>query len=454
MSSTMQAIIRARFAILALLVVATACASATDRLNDGITLQSQGRYVEAVYRYAEAVEKDRELVEAQDRLMAAGDSAFMALMFDAEDLERRGEQLSAANLYVRMDQMQARVRQVGMRLNAPSDYGDARRGIFDRALQWQMDRATEATHAGRWEDARGYFAGARANEFLPSRDQVENTYDAETEMLLSWARLELEDERPRAAFDIAQQALDVRPSPDRQTVLDVRDLQDHALEVGTIVVAVVPVTAEPDVRDWLGGEFEVELDSDLALDHWGQPPLFVEMADPLILRSELRGLLRGQALASPMLVGRALDLIGADLGVMIRLTEIEVVEEDVQRVEYEAVVPRNVRQGARRTTVMDTVPYTTLEGVLAYDVQTEILLVDPSGREVNRFTASAFQDGPFSRGEFDGDPGLLDLNGSREHFFDPTVIADQMARIEGALLQELAVAIAAGTYDQIISGIR
>lgn len=439
--------------LLLTLVAVSACASATDRLNDGIELQAQGRYVQAVYRYAESVEKDRELIEAQDRLMAAADSAMMTLMYDADQLEGRGDPVQAAGLYVTLDQMQARVRQVGMRVNAPADYATARRRVFDNAIQSHMTRGYEAKEAGRWDEAQQHFAQARAN-FLPSRDQVESSYEAETDVLLTWAEIELEDDHPRAAFEIAEQALRVRQSPARKTVLAVRDLQDEALEAGTVVVAVVPVMADPAVRDWLGGEFEVQLDSDLGLDHWTRPPAFVEMADPLILRNELRGLLRGQALASPMLVGRALDLIGADLGIMIHLTEVDVVEEDVTRTEYEAVVPRNVRQGARRTTVMDTVPYHTVRGTLRYYVEADILLVDPSGREVNRFSASSEEAGPFQRGEFDGDPADLDLDGGMEAYFDPAVIGDQMASIERALREQLAVAIAAGTYEQVVLGIR
>jgi hypothetical protein len=103
---------------------------------------------------------------------------------------------------------------------------------------------------------------------------------------------------------------------------------------------------------------------------------------------------------------------------------------------------------------MDTVPYYTLDGMLTYHVESDIILVDPSGREVNRFTASSTQSGPFTRGEFDGDPGQLDLPTNLEVFFDPTVIADQMRIIEGDVLEELAVAIAVGTYDQVLAGIR
>jgi tetratricopeptide (TPR) repeat protein len=448
-----MASVRSRLATLLMLASLSACTSATDRLNQGIELQSQGRYFEAVYRYADAVESDRELVEAQDRLLAAGDTAVMFAMDDADELERRGDPVQAAGLYRQIDQMTARVREVGLRLDLPPDYATIRRAIFDNAINWQMVQGDEASNDGRWEVARSHYLGARG-DFLPSRDQVEESYAAEIRVLLEWSAVELQDRRPRMAYDLAQEALEVRPSPARETVLAARDLQEQALDLGTIVLAVVPVMADPGVREWLGGEFEVQLDSDLSLDHWNRPPLFVEIADPLVLRTELRGLLRGQATQSPLLVGRALDLIGADLAVMIRLTGIEVVEEDVDREEHEAVVTRAVRQGARRSEMSDTVTYTTLRGALSYYLEADILLVDPAGREANRFTASSRQSGPFERGEFDGDPSLLGLDGARGRFFDPAVISGQMASIEAALLEDLAVAIAAGTFDQVLAAIQ
>lgn len=444
---------RSRLAMLLPLALLTACTSATDRLNEGIELQSQGRYFQAAYRYADAVDRDRELVEAQDRLLAVGDSAVMVGMDEADDLERRGDPVQAAGRYRQIDQLAARVREVGLRLDLPPDYSTIRRAIFDNAINWQMVQGDEAAAEGRWEVAQSYYQGARG-DYLPSRDQVEESYEAEIGVLMQWAQIELEDQRPRIAYDLAQAALDVRSSPARETVLAVRDLQEQALEMGTVVLAVVPVMADPGVREWLGGEFEVQLDEDLSLDHWNRPPLFVEIADPVVLRTELRGLLRGQATQSPLLVGRALDLIGADLAVMIQLTGIEVQEQNVSRNQHDAVVQRTVREGIRRSEVSDTVTYTTLSGTLSYWVEADILLVDPTGREVNRFTASARQSGPFERGEFDGDPSELNLQGPRARFFDPSVISQQMAHVEGALLEDLAVAIAAGTYDQALAGIR
>lgn len=210
----MMASARTHLTLLVGLAVVSGCTSATDRLNDGLALQSQGRYVEAVYRYADAVEKDRELVDAQRQLLAAGDTAVMVAMDEADALERRGDPVSAAAQYRNIDRMLARVRQVGLRIDLPPDYSAIRRAIFDTAINWQMVRGDEAAEEGRWEDARRLYEGARG-DYLPSRDQVEESYDSETKLLLEWANVELEDGRPRYAFDLAEQALSVRGSPAR-----------------------------------------------------------------------------------------------------------------------------------------------------------------------------------------------------------------------------------------------
>lgn len=103
---------------------------------------------------------------------------------------------------------------------------------------------------------------------------------------------------------------------------------------------------------------------------------------------------------------------------------------------------------------MDTVTYATVSGTLNYYVKADIVLVDTGGRELTRFEASSRRTGPFQRGEFDGDPRVLQLDERRAPFFDPTVLSEQRGRIEAELLDELAGAIAVGAYDQVLSGIR
>ena len=80
-----------------------------------------------------------------------------------------------------------------------------------------------------------------------------------------------------------------------------------------MVLAVAPVMAEPGGRGYLGGGFEIQLDNDLALDHWGKPPLFVGVGEPLGLRTELRGLLRYDEESAGGLMTTELVSIRSDL---------------------------------------------------------------------------------------------------------------------------------------------
>lgn len=446
-----MSVVHRRTALLLALGLVGGCASAEDRLNEGVQLQAQGRYMEAVYRYADAVEKDPSLAEAQGRVLVVGDSALFQAMDEADAYERRGDPVAAAGRYRAIDEMLARIRSVGLRLRPPPDYTDIRRGVFDRAIEWQMIEGYEAQDQGRWEDARHAFIGARG-DYLPSREQVEESVEAETNLLLQWAKVELDDHRPRAAYSIAQQALEVQDSPPREVVLQVRDLHHQALEMGTVVLAVLPVTASGSVRQYLGPEFEIHLDEDLTRDHWNQPPLFVQMADPVILRNELRGLLRGRVPQSALLVGRALDLIGADVGVMVEVNRLDVVEEDV---EYETRTARTVPQGRGVDRgAVDTVTYRVATGQLSYHVEAVGILVDVEGREIASFTAAANQVGPFERGEYDGDPESLDLGSVEARLFDPAVQTGERRRIEEALMEELALNVAAGTYETVLGGVR
>ena len=468
----------ARRLFLISLAFATACAYAGDRLNEGIELQAQGRYMAAAYRYADAVEKDGTLVEARERLVIVGDSAIMVALDEADRSERRGEPVAAARQFQAIDRLLARVRSVGLRLTEPTDYRNARGDAFDRAIEWFMVSGHDASREGHWSDARRAFTGAR-RDFDPSRSQIEASYGAEERLVLDWAEIELSDDRPRAAHGIAGEALEVRGSPPRAVVVEVRDLQRRALDMGTVVIATLPVTAVPGVRDVVGAEFEIQLDEDLGGNHWRDAPLFVAMADPLILRQELRGLLRGRIPQSPTIVGRALNLIGADFGVMIQVTSVEAVEEDVRLETRTARVVTRSRtsepgrgqgrgqergrgQGRGRgqasaqgptpeqVTLGDTVTFTVVTGRLAYRANAEIRIVDLDGRTVTRFDAVARESGPFRRADFNGDPWQLDLSNDEARLFDWNVQEDQWLAIERPLLRQLARAISVGTFEELL----
>ena len=489
------------------LLLTTACASAADRFNDGLELQAQGRYMEAAYRYGDAVEKDSSLQEARDRLLIVGDSAIMLALEEADRLDARGEPIGAARQYQSIDRLMSRVRSVGMRLLEPDGYRLARRAAFEAAIEWYMVEGQDASREGRWEDAIRAFASAR-DAFSPSRDQREASLDAQTRVIIDWTEVELGDRRPRAAYGIAERALSVRRSTPRAIVLEVRDLQDRALAMGTVVVAALPVSAAGRVRDIVGTELEIELDEGMETGYWRDTPPFVQMADANILRWELRGLLRGRIPQSPALVGRALNLIGADYGVMVEITSIRISDENIEVEERTAVIRRRdldrsrererergpVRNecagpgrgqdrgrgvgldrdecrgrgwGGGQTSAQssprissqrwvtyeigDTATYWVISGERRVRAEADVFLVDLDGRAVAEFTIIAEQEGSFREGEFDGDPWQLRLNNRNARLFDWGQWDDEWRRIQRAVIDQLAVGIATETFAEVLS---
>ena len=494
-----------RLLLVSPILLATACASAEDRFNEGIDLQAQGRYMEAAYRYADAVEKDPSLQEGRDRLLIVGDSAVMLALEEADRLDGRGEPVGAARQFQSIDRLMSRVRSVGMRLTEPGDYRVARRTAFDRAIEWYMAEGEDASREGRWQNAVRSFASARG-DFSPSRDQREASLDAQTRVLIDWAEVELGDRRPRAAYGIAERALSVRRSPPRQIVIEVRDLQGRALAMGTVVVAVLPVSATGQVRDIVGSELEIELDEGMETGYWRDAPPFVQMAEANILRRELRGLLRGRIPQSPALVGRALNLIGADYGVMVEVTSIRISDEDFRAEERTAVIRRrdvdrrrererdadrdecvgpgrgqdrgrgvgldrdecrgrgwggggNSDQSSSRTSSQrwvtyetgDTVTYRIVSGERVVRAEAEVLLVNLDGRAVAEFTITARQEGSFREGEFDGDPWQLQLNNRNARLFDYDEWDGEWGRVQRAVIDQLALGISTETFEEVLS---
>jgi hypothetical protein len=283
--------------------------------------------------------------------------------------------------------------------------------------------------------------------------------------------------------------------------LEIGDLQARALQMGTVVVAALPVSASGPVHDVVGNELEIDLDQRMESGYWQDPPLFVQMADASILRRELRGLLRGRIPRSPALVGRALDLIGADYGVMVQVTSIRVFDEGVRVEERTAVVQRRVEESrvrerdtprsvcgrpgrgredgrgirldpaecrgwnsdgnsaraSRRTFVTyevgDTVTYRVFSGERVVQAEAEVLLVNLDGRAVAEFTVTSERRGSFREGEFTGDPWQLRLNRRDAPLFDWSVWDGEWIRIQRAVIDHLAGSIAAETFGEVLSRI-
>jgi len=495
-----------RFFLILPLLLLTACTSATDRLNEGLELQAQGRFMEAAYRYADAVEKDASLQEARDQLLIIGDSAIIVALEEADHFYDRGEPVAAARRFSTIDRLMSRVRSVGMRLAEPEGYGASRQAAFEQAIDLYMIEGENASMEGRWEDAVRAYAAVRA-EFSPTRDQREAAFDAETRVLIDWAEIELGDRRPRAAFVIAERALTIRRSTPRPIVLEVRNLQERAVAMGTVVLAPLPVSSTERVRDVVGADLEIALDETLETGPWREAPPFVVMADSDILRRELRGLLRGRIPQSPALVGRALYLIGADYGVMVEINSITIADVGLEIEEHTAVIERRDvvssrerERGRRRVCdgpgqgqargrgvglesdpcrgrgwgggqqggrgsgqeasqgwvmygVGDTVTYRIISGRRTVRAEAEVLLVNLDGRAAAQFTIAAHEDGPFLVGDFNGDPWQLGLSGRHSRVFELGEWDGEWSRIRRSVIQELAVGITAETFAEVLSRI-
>ena len=489
------------------LLLTIACASATDRFNDGLDLEARGRYMEAAYRYADAVEKDVSLQEARDRLLIVGDSAIMVTLEDADYLDGVGEPAEAARQFLAIDRLMSRVRSVGMRLTESDGYRVDRRTAFERAIEWYMTEGEDASREGRWEDAMRAFASVRG-DFSPTRDQREASFEAQTRVMIDWAEIELEDRRPRTAYGIAERALSVRRSTPRPIVLEVSDLQDRALAMGRVVVAALPVSANEGVREVAGTTLEIELDQAMETGRWRSAPPFVAMADANILRRELRGLLRGVIPQSPALVGRALDLIGADYGVMVELVSLRITDEDVEVDERTAVIrrqdldrsrvrdrergpardacygpglghdrgrgvrldpadcrgrgwgpdqgsdsDRNTRRRWVTYDIGDTVTYWVISGERTVRAEADVIIVNFDGRAIAEFTINSRQEGSFQEGEFDGDPWQLGLSNRDARLFDFAEWADEWTRIQRDVISQLADGITVQTFRAVLSGV-
>ena len=420
----------------------TACASAGDRLNEGMRLQSEGRYMEAAYRYADAVDKDGTLEEAHERLKAVADSALRRTMDSAASLGAGGDPIAAGDTFLRGDRLERRIRQVGVRFSPPQGYDTKRREAFDWAIEALMSYGELQRDRERFADARRAFVRART-DFGATRAQREASFDAEADLLLRMADAALSDGANRRAYGYAGEVLELRSNSPRSTIDRVGRIQKTALERGTLRLAVLPITSLAAVREVVGSEFENQLSDDLELDYWRDPPPFVAVADPVLIRRAARDALRGSGRLSVRDLKRIMGSVSADLGALIEFNFVQVQESDVES-----------EQRSTRTNRGVTVSYTVEKGRVTYQATVQVILVDAYGDELTDFDVSARETGRFERGVYRGNSAELDLGGNEARLFDTDVTAAQLASIERDMFTELAANVAERTFGRVLSRVR
>ena len=428
--------------LLCLALAVSGCASASDRLAEGIELQNEGRYLEAAYRYADAVDKDDELVQARELFVAVSDTAVMLAMKSADDLVGAGDPIRAAEAFRRTDALFARGREVGVGLTPPADYNQLRRQSFDDAIDGLMQYAASVAADGELRDAQRALRRARS-DFGASSAQREASVAAEIDLLLDWAEYDLGDRYYKAAFARAGEAVDLQSPPTRGTVRRADDIRNEALDLGMVRIAILPLTSRSDVRDSVGSHYQDELSDNLEIDYWVTPPPFVAVANSALVRREARDAASGGRPLNARQVSRVMDAVGSDLGALIEVTYVSMTDQNVRRTSAWA----RKRDG-------ELVHWTLERGRYVLEVRAEVIVVDRDGDELERFVESGRETGGFERGVYGENPRELQLSSNESRYFDPDLLEKQRAEVQQAALEELAEQLADRLFREVIDRVR
>lgn len=423
---------RFRHAALLLLVplLAAGCVTASKRYEQGLRLEERGRPAEAARRYVDALRRDPSLQEARVRLQETGDLAVeqalaASVAANAEDV---GDRL------LELDALVRDAGAVGVRLALPADYADQRRDVLDRAWMAALDRGEEYAHEGRFADALRQID--RAGAYEPDAEQREEMEEGRVDVYTRWTEAELAAGRYRAAYDVAERALQAlgRGHPDLGPVLAA---QSRAVDEGTVRVAFLPVVTGGRAADSLPAGFLRDVEDELETGPFADAPLFVEVVDPRRVRRELRG--RGDR-PTTMAVQSAARALGADLVVTMEVDSTWARESDT----------RSERRTARLRTGPDTA-YTVVSGRRERNVRVRWTVMDVgSRRTVDSGHLAAAADARFREGRFAGDWRQLLLSRDERVLFDRDRLDETDHDLHTALARELARRASAELYDRVL----
>lgn len=443
--TTAAAIPSARAAGVATLVLALstgllACASATDRLEEGLELQAAGQYEGAAYRYIDALDKDGTLAEARTRLLAVGDSAIQLHLAEVAGWMERGRPVEATRYVDRIDDLLARARTVGVRLPVPADYTGTRRATFDAAVTSLLDRGDAAFESGRYQEAVGSYRSAR-DGFEILSEQRDRALAGEANALWAWSEDELAAGRLQSAFQVADRirALEWAPA---EVVQGADAVQAAALEEGRVELMALPVVAGSrgvrgpalELRD-----LELRTNEALIRGPWAAPPPFVRLTDDRAVQRVVREASVLGTRLQPAALSLLLRLVEADYGAYYQILEVDATEYDVDQ------RTRNVRTRDGRA-----VTYVLERGQRRLRAQARILLVDRDGNPLADQVVVGSGTGRFERGLYEGNPAELNLDRREVDHFDPLVLEAQEQAIRQALALDLADQLGAATFDPIL----
>ena len=430
---------RASWRWIVLAVIVCGCASATKRFEQGTELESEGRYAEAAQRYIQALRKDPGLVQARERLVAVAPLLMQQYMEDGERFRALGSHIDGANRYVWIDALVNDAAAVGVPLQLPQGYAGSQRRAYDDAIGVLMRSGKQSESRSRWQEALHTYE--QIDTYAPTSAQKRRAGEARVRTALAWGEAEFAAGHYRSAADRAEMALDIlagaaHPASDRA-----QSLRQEAIAQGTIHVAVAPVTRPKSTAYALPPDFTSALNDEMELHHWSQPPLFVSVLDPLVVRRELRF----QGLARRPLGPRGATRVGRNLGadyvVISQVEDFVAAEESVSQSERKA-----------RTRANQDTTYVVVKGRMDYELSVSFAVIDvQSGRKTRGGTCSVSATHNFERGEYNGDPGDLRLTTSERRLFDLHWQSESAEGAANTLLDGMTDALAKRVFDELLA---
>ncbi len=378
-----------RIATLALIVaVAGGCASGKRAYTDGMALETSGDYDAAADAYATALERDPSLPNVPGRLAVAGREAVRQAVGRAPGLDPEGAALG----YRRAQALVDRAAALGVDLRRPAGFETDRDAAYAVAVDALLDDAERAYAAADFR--RSLDRVARARTFGPSPDRAEVLDGLALDTYQAWAQADLDAGRFRAALGHADAALALGLDPARSARLD--DLRDDIFDAGRLIVAVLP-TEGGDLPE----AFRRDLTDALADDHLRDAGPFVVLVDPADVRRWDRDRRRGPALSdSPRRLGRAAADLGADLGVVVVLSDVA---------EREVAGDARTETARVRSTGADAT-ISVRQITVEVTVDADVVVADAGGRPVCDVAVEAQGRASYDRATTAGDWRALDLS--------------------------------------------
>lgn len=426
-------------ALTAVLCILTAagCASAGKRYDQGIEAEGRGEYVEATRRYIDAIKKDRNHAEARERLRQVAPKAVDTYLDRAETALANGRPQQAAEDYRGLEALNRDASGVGEPLPLPDDFRASRRAVFDAAIDYLLAQGAAAEAAGQWATAE--HAYDQAERYQPDEAQADALLDGLINTHLGWCETDLSMGRYRSAVHHADQAIAMSGGPDSPVGPVALELRATAIDLGTLVVAITPTWRTDDAAQFLSGDFLEALNDDLELAAWTRPPLFIAVADPIIVRQALRDFRLSRAMLSAPEAAR----VGRALGTAYVVTAW---------VDVFTVIERDVREETRTAQAgkLGTQQYTVIDGTLEYRVTIQYSVVDPGRqRAVRERTVTFKETGPFQRAVYAGDWTRLELSRNEQRLFDPNRMHDFELAVEERLVREASDGLAQKVFRDL-----